>query len=90
MPRRIYIHRSGASDACALTVARSNAHLPRSSCAGNWRLWMQIGPLQAQRGKYGFDLRAAVSALASDGYFFFKGSDELLRDRRRPLAMPES
>lgn len=84
MPRRIYIYRNGASNTCALSVVRNDGRLPRSD-ADSWRLWMQIGPLQAQRGTYGFDMRRAVNTLANDGYFLFTGSSDLLRDRHHPL-----
>ena len=82
MPHRIYIYRNGVSNTCALTAVRNNAHLPLSSDADVWRLWMQIGPSQAQCGTYGFDIRTAVNAITTHGYYLFTGSAELLCDRR--------
>jgi hypothetical protein len=39
---------------------------------------MQIGPLQAQGGRYGFDIRSALPAIAGGGYYLFTGSRALL------------
>jgi hypothetical protein len=73
VPRRIYIYR-------ALTAVRKSAYLPPSADADVWRLWMQIGPSQAQRGTFGFDIRTAVNAINTYGYYLFTGAAELLRD----------
>jgi hypothetical protein len=51
---------------------------------------MQIGPLQAQRGAYGFDIRTAVNAITAHGYYLFTGSAELLRDRQHLFVEAES
>jgi hypothetical protein len=88
VPHRIYIYRNGVSDTCALTAVRNNAHLPLSSDADVWRLWMQIGPLQAQRGTYGFDIRTAVNAINTHGYYLFTGSAELLRNWQHLSSKP--
>lgn len=80
MPRRIYIYRRGATKVCALTAARNDLRLPRGS-GDSWRLWMQIGPVQAQSDRYGFDIRAAVNAITANGYYLFTGSKALLGGR---------
>ncbi|NJO32135.1 MAG: hypothetical protein HC869_02430 [Rhodospirillales bacterium] len=84
MPRRIYIYRSGTTDTCALTADKSDPPLPRGS-GDSWRLWMQIGPLQAQGHRYGFDIRAAVDAITVNRYYLFTGSAALLRASERTI-----
>ena len=78
MLRRAYIFRNGITDACAITAVRDAASLPPTSPTDGWRFWMQIGPLQAQGGRYGFDIRAALPTLAGGGYYLFTGSRALL------------
>ena len=39
---------------------------------------MQIGRLQAQDGRYGFKLEAALTEIAAAGYSLFAGSPKLL------------
>jgi hypothetical protein len=87
MAKRIYIYRSGATNNCALTAAKHDPRLPPPVASDRWCFWMQIGPHQAQNGHYGFDIRAAVQAITTDGYYLFTGSRALLR--RRPLARPK-
>lgn len=78
MGKRLYIYRSGATDNCALTGVKDDPRLPAAAPPDRWRFWMQIGPLQAQDRRYGFDIRAAVEAIAANGYYLFTGSRELL------------
>jgi hypothetical protein len=89
MGKRIYIYRNGASDHCALTAVKDDPRLPPAAAPGCWRFWMQIGPHQAQKGRYGFDIRAAVHGLVTDGYYLFTGSRALLRRRRFPKLKPD-
>jgi hypothetical protein len=87
--RRAYIFRNGATDSCAITAVRNAAALPLTSAADRWQFWMQIGPLHAQGGRYGFDIRAALPAIAGGGYYLFTGSKALLNDqvtRRSPQS----
>jgi hypothetical protein len=79
--KRIYVYRSGATDDCALTGIKNDPRLPSASAPDNWRFWMQIGPLQAQGGRFGFDVRAAVHGIRTRGYYLFKGSRTLLSER---------
>ena len=81
MGKRIYVYRSGATDNCALTGTKNDPRLPSAPAPENWRFWMQIGPLQAQGGRFGFDVRAAVHGIRTQGYYLFKGSRTLLRER---------
>jgi hypothetical protein len=73
VPHRIYIYRNGVSDTRALTAVRDNAHLPLSS---------------DQRGTYGFDIRTAVNAITTHGYYLFTWSAKLLRDRQHLSSKP--
>jgi hypothetical protein len=82
MGKRIYVYRHGDSDSCVLTAVKGDPRLPPADAPGYWRFWMQIGPQQAQNGRYGFDIRSAVSGLSTDGYYLFTGSPTLLRSRR--------
>ena len=77
MPRRLYIHRCGKTDTCAVTAER-DVHLPSASAAERWRFWMQVGPLQVQGGRCGFEVRTAVHAIIKDGYHLFTGSTSIL------------
>jgi hypothetical protein len=86
MAKRIYIYRSGATNDCALTAAKEDPRLPVAS--DRWRFWMQISPHQGQNGQYGFDIRAAVQAIITDGYYLFTGWRALLH--RRPIARPKA
>ena len=73
---RFYIYRCGSSDACALTQKKDYSSLPVAP--DRWRFWMQIGRLQAQDGRYGFKLEAALTEIAAAGYSLFAGSPKLL------------
>lgn len=90
MHRRIYIYRSGATDACALTVAKYEPRLPPACGRDTWQFWMQIGPLQAQNSLYGFDIRDAVHAITANGYYLFTGSAALLAGRPWTPPRPSS
>lgn len=81
MPQRIYIYRSGATNQCALTAVRSKPRLPPIPGPSAWQFWMQIGPLQAQGGRYGFEIHSAIQAIRTDGYHLFVGSASLLGGR---------
>ncbi len=39
---------------------------------------MQIGSLQTQGGKYGFDIRSALPAIVGGEHYQFRGSQALL------------
>ena len=69
MGKRIYIYRGGATDNWALTETKNDPRLPSASAPDNWRFWMQIGPLQAEGGRLGFDVRAAVHGIRTQGYY---------------------
>lgn len=84
MLRRAYIFRNGVTNACALTAVRDSAPLPLRSPGDCWRFWMQIGPLQAQGGRYGFDIRSALPTIAGGGYYLFTGSHALLGGPQAP------
>jgi hypothetical protein len=75
---RFFIYRSGATDACALTRAKDDPRLPAATAPDKWRFWMQIGRLQADDGRYGFSMQAAVEDIAAKGYSLFTGSRKLL------------
>jgi hypothetical protein len=90
MVRRAYIFRNGVTDACALIAARDSASLPTTSPDDGWRFWMQIGPLQAQGGRYGFDIRSALPAIAGGGYYLFTGSPTLLGRSEAPRSKGRS
>jgi hypothetical protein len=87
MGKRIYIYRSGDTSNCALTGAKDEPRLPPRAAPDGWHFWMQIGPLQPEHRGYGFDLWAAVKAIAANGYHVFTGSQALLR--KRPHARPK-
>jgi hypothetical protein len=72
--KRIYVYRSGATDNCALTGTKNDPRLPSAHAPNNWRFWMQ-------GGRCGFDVRAAVHGIGTQGYYLFKGSRTLLRGR---------
>jgi hypothetical protein len=76
---RIYV--SGATDNCALTGTKNDPCLPSAAAPDYWRFSMQTGPLEAQGGRCGFDVRAAVHGIRTQGYYLFKGSRTLLRER---------
>lgn len=90
MEKRIYIYRSGTTSNCALTAVKNDPRLPPLGAPDCWRLWMQIGPDQAQDGRYGFDIRAAVQAILADGYYLFTGSQALLCKRALASLKPAS
>jgi hypothetical protein len=81
---RFYIYRSGETDACALTGAKDDPRLPSGGAQGSWQFWMQIGRMQAEGGRYGFDIKAAVEDIATKGYFLFTGSRKLFDGRIQP------
>jgi hypothetical protein len=87
MPRRLYIYRNGASGYCAVTAKKKDVNLPATAGANEWRFWMQIGPVQAQNGRLGFDVSTAITALVRDGFHLFTGSSTLLGDCR-PVERP--
>ena len=89
MHRRAYIYRNGATDACALTAIKDASNLPLTSARECWRFWMQIGPLQAQGGRCGFDIRAALPAVAAGGYYLFTGAQALLGEPPMPPLSEE-
>ena len=71
---RFYIYRSGKTSACALTREKSEARLPPNG----WQFWMQATRHQSEDGRYGFNWEAAVSEIATKGYYLFTGSSRLL------------
>lgn len=75
---RFYIYRCGTSNACALTRKKDDTRLPPAVAPARWQLWMQIGRLQAEDGRYGFNLEAALTEIAAKGYSPFTGSTKLL------------
>jgi hypothetical protein len=83
MGKRIYIYRSGDTHSCALTGTKDDPRLPPAIAPDRWRFWMQIGPLQAQGKRYGFNIQAAVHGITTQGYHLFTGSQVLLGE---PLA----
>jgi hypothetical protein len=78
---RFYIYRSGVTDVCALTGAKDDPRLPPADAPDSWRFWMQIGRLQAEDDRYGFNMQAAVEEIAAKGYSLFTGSGKLLGGR---------
>ncbi len=88
MGKRIYIYRSGATENFALTGAKGDPRLPPAVAPDCWRFWMQIGPEQGQDNLYGFSIEAAVSGIATTGYYLFTGSRVLQSER--PLARTKS
>src|SRR5437773_10730940 len=75
---RFYVYRSGVTSACALTGAKDDPRLPPAFPPDNWRFWMQIGRLQTENGRYGFNIQAAVDEIAAKGYSLFTGTPKLL------------
>jgi hypothetical protein len=75
---RLYVYRSGETDACALTGAKDDSRLPPAVAPDRWRFWMQIGRLQTEGGRYGFNIETAASEIAANGYSLFTGSRKLL------------
>lgn len=86
MGKRIYIYRSGGTDNCALAGTKNDPRLPSAPAPDCWRFWMQIGPLEAQSGRCGFDIRAAVYGISTQGYYLFTGSGALLRERPATIS----
>jgi hypothetical protein len=74
--KRLYVYRSGSTSACALTVVKDDAGLP--VVPDGWRFWMQIGALQAENGRFGFNIRTAANEIAARGYCLFTGTRQLL------------
>ncbi|HEY5827096.1 MAG TPA: hypothetical protein VIV01_01935, partial [Hyphomicrobiaceae bacterium] len=85
---RFYVYRSGESDACALTGAKDDPRLPLAAAPDRWRFWMQIGRLQAEGGRYGFNIETAASEIAANGYCLFTGSRKLLGGLDPPPTPP--
>jgi hypothetical protein len=75
---RFYIYRSGGTDACALTAAKNDPRLPPLAGPDTWTFWMQLGRLQAEGSRLGFNIQVAVEEIAAKGYFLFTGSRKLL------------
>jgi hypothetical protein len=75
---RFYIYRCGTTDMCALTRNKDDTGLPPAVAPDRWQFWMQTGRLQAEDGRYGFDLEAALTEIAAKGYSPFTGSTKLL------------
>jgi hypothetical protein len=71
---RLYIYRSGKSNACALTREKNDPRLPPNG----WRFWMQAGHHQCEDDQYGFAWEAAVTGINAKGYYIFTGSIRLL------------
>jgi hypothetical protein len=84
--RRLYIYRRGDTDQCVITRTKDHASLP-PALSDQWLFWMQIGPLQAQDGGYGFNIQAAIDDIVGKGYCLFAGSDKLLGRR---IGLPSS
>ena len=83
--QRFYVYRSGVTNACALTGAKDDPRLPPAVAPDSWRFWMQIGRLQAENDRYGFNIQAAVDEIAAKGYSLFTGTQKLLgRDAPAP------
>jgi hypothetical protein len=76
---RFYIYRSGKSNACALTPDKSASYLPPNG----WKFWMQVTRHQSEDSRYGFNWEAAVTEIATKGYYLFTGSSKLF-DARVP------
>jgi hypothetical protein len=87
---RYYIYRSGGTDACAVTGAKDDPRLPPPIAPDSWRFWMQIGRLQAEDSRYGFNIQAAVDEIAAKGYSLFTGSRKLLDERLLVPSTPSS
>jgi len=75
---RLYIYRSGTTDACALTSEKGDSRLPPAAAPDRWKFWMQTGRLQAEDEEYGFKLKVALKEIAAKGYSLFTGSPKLL------------
>ncbi len=87
---RFYIYRSGETDACALTGAKGDPRLPPAAAPDSWQFWMQIGRLQAEDSRYGFNIQAAAEEIAAKGYSLFTGSRKLLGGRLQVASAPSS
>ena len=85
--QRFYIYRCDATNAWALTGEKDDPRLPAPLATDQWRFWMQIGRLQAEDGRYGFNIQAAVDEIAAKGYSLFTGSQKLLGG---PLPAPSA
>ena len=75
---RFYIYRCGTTDMCALTKTKGDTRLPPAVAPDRWQFWMQTGRLQAEDGRYGFKLEAALKEIAAEGFSLFTGSSTLL------------
>jgi hypothetical protein len=74
---RFYIYRSGMTNACALTSEKSTPRLP----SNDWQFWMQTSRHQNDDNRYGFNWEAALTGIATKGYYLFPGSSKLLDAR---------
>jgi hypothetical protein len=75
---RFYIYRCGTTDSCALTKTKGDTHLPPAVASDRRQFWMQTGRLQAEGGRYGFKLEAALAEIAEKGFSLFTGTSSLL------------
>jgi hypothetical protein len=89
-PQRFYIHRKGATDACALTGTKNEPRLPSADALDDWRFWMQISRFQDENGEFGFEMKAAAEDINARGYSLFTGSLKLLAPRVRTQPLPPS
>ena len=85
---RFYIYRVGATDACALTAIKGDPRLPATVAPDGWQFWMQVGRMQVEDSRYGFEIEAAVRDIAAKGYFLFAGSRKLLGKSVTPSSAP--
>ena len=86
--QRFYVYRCGATNAWALTGEKDDPRLPAPLATDQWRFWMQIGRLQAEGGRYGFNIETAASEIAANGYCLFTGSRKLLGGLDPPPPPP--
>ena len=89
--QRLYIHRCGATNACALTADKGEPRLPAPLAPHRWQFWMQTSRHQTDDALYGFTLETAMTQIAAKGFYLFTGSARLLETRNvaRP-AIPRS
>jgi hypothetical protein len=81
--RRLYIHRCGTTNACALTGVKDEPRLPAPLAPDHWQFWMQISDYHTDDAPYGFTLGTAMTQIAQRGYYLFAGSSKLLRPRNQ-------
>ena len=78
---RLYIYRSGTTNACALTAEKGEPRLPAPLAPDRWQFWMQTSRHQTDDALYGFALETAMTQIANRGYYLFTGSTRLLETR---------